>query len=469
MTKVRIPRFFIVSRLAEFTGKKIIVTEMKKAFLLLLIVASNVMAEESVVDYFYKSERNLFCFLPESEHPRDMEITFGQLGWDAIIQQIIRFGNLGASRAIYGYELVGNSVVSYAQWYTDIFGGETRWKDQLTILTIPEEKSSWTENDRGGVYKCKSEWVYIAYRTNNGRDVVNKAIKMSKAITLNSSKKTYTQYSYWSKGDGHIASYEYDNISKKIIVNELRTFITPSVRIKEVSEKEYTAYLEEKARQEEIARKAKEEKNYNEFVANLKPQRLSIANHAAFDSISKLFGDLEKIRYANQIETGVYNSLILSDLSGADEQTKLYVDFPLESELFVDAPEEERDTIISYILNLMRDGIIQDAYVTEPTTKRKCAVGQWLSTSIDVNIERLSFDVVRSKDTWKMADKKAIMSQAYSSYIIQAANNVLANNKKAKKQKVDLMILKFNNEQKGIWHIQVNPANNSSFNYTMLD
>ncbi|MCQ2347782.1 MAG: hypothetical protein MJZ65_01170 [Paludibacteraceae bacterium] len=449
---------------------------MKKAFLLLLVVASNLMAQDRVTDYFFEYNKDYrYIMFPDQQLSYERTISLDYSGWDKVLRQTTTMWSKNSTITAvisYGYTVSDGEITSFGQIYNNNLIGKTRYNDHLTLLALPSSKSAWIEFEKGERYDCTSSWVYISYQLNNGENIVDKAIKMLKSVKIVNGKETkiVTEYSYWIKGKGRIATYGLWSTSKQVFVNELADFISISAGIEEVSEKEYIAYFAEKARLEEIARKAKEEKIYNEFVANLKPQRLDIANRAASDSISKLFRKIEEIRYANKIETGQYNSLIqYSELSSTDEQTKLYADFPLESELFVDAPEEEKDTIISYILNLMREGIIQDAYVTEPTTKRKCAVGQWMSTSIDVNIERLSFDVVRSKDTWKMADKKAIMPQEYSSYIIQAANNVLANNKKAKKQKVDLMILKFNNEQKGIWHIQVNPTNNSFFNYTMLD
>lgn len=475
MTKVRVPRFFIVSCLAEFTGKKN-VTEMKKTFLLLLIVASNVMAQESVSDYFFDYGKTYQYVWMPLEYPQQKTVSLDYMGWDRVLIETLTMQNKNNGMSMrpqiyYCYTISDNNITSSKQLYKNDITGASIHKNDLTILSLPSAKSNWIEFEKSVKYDCTSNWVYISYKLNNGNEIIDKAIKILKSFKSVIEKKTTitTEYSYWIKGKGRIAKCGDFGNPKKVTIIELADFISPSTRIQEVTEKEYLAYLKEKARLEEIARKTKEEKIYNEFVANLKPQCLSIANRAASDSISKLFRKMEEIRYVNQIEAGQYNSLIHSELSNADEQTKLYVDFPIESELFVDAPEEEKDTIISYILNLSRNGILQDAYVIEPTTKRKCEVGEWMSTSIDVHIERLSFDVVKNKDTWKMADKKAVMPQAYSSYIIQVANNVLANNKKAKKQKVDLMILKFNNELKGIWHIQVNPTNNSFFNYIVLD
>ena len=285
---------------------------------------------------------------------------------------------------------------------------------------------------------------------------MTKAIKISKTnkITVEGKSINSTKFSYWTENDARIATYGYWDTSKEIFVNELASFIATYPRIKEVSEKEYKAYLSEKER-------ARKEKQYQEFVRNLKPQSLEKSNKEAASKIESFFLQLEQQRYEKMIREG------LSKWSGYSE---LYIEFPTESELHIEAPEDEKDTIASFISDLMRTNILQlPVFVTEPATGRKCEVLQFLKIKKYVNVVSYTFDVVKQKDSWRMANKKESLPADLAAYIIQAANNVYATNRKAKKQQVNLRTMNMVDGGFKVWHVETDPTNPKSAKYTCLD
>ena len=207
------------------------------------------------------------------------------------------------------------------------------------------------------------------------------------------------------------------------------------------------------------------EKKYQKFVQNLKPQKLSVANENASKSITELFLNLEEERYTQ---------MVLNDMLKLEEKTELYVSIPPESEFYVEVPDGEKDTVASLISDLLVKGILKIATVTEPNTQRTCSLEQYLSESYSVQIETLTFDVVKTKDSWRLADKKAVMPRDYATYIKQAAQNIYDTNKKAKKQTVELRKLRiinnngWDNARIKIWHVQKDIANPDKNKYVLL-
>lgn len=446
---------------------------MKKILFLAItmVIAHTIYAQESVRDYFYKNITSNYTFLPTSSYPQDVEINLRQYGWDPVIQEITYFKdengyNIGSTSTIYSYTYSGNSIISKGQLIKNIMGISKTSYDNLTILTTPLEKSSWTEYRNGEKYNCKSEWVYVSYQRNNGEKVVDKAIKMSNSIkiTIDNQVTNKIEYSYWTKKSGFIASYGSWG-AKEVTPIRLANFISFNEPIKEVSEKEYADYLVEEILKEEARKKAELEKKYQKFVQNLKPQKLSVANENASKSITELFLNLEEERYTQ---------MVLNDMLKLEEKTELYVSIPPESEFYVEVPDGEKDTVASLISDLLVKGILKIATVTEPNTQRTCSLEQYLSESYSVQVETLTFDVVKTKDSWRLADKKAVMPRDYATYIKQAAQNVYDTNKKAKKQTVELRKLRiinnndWDNARIKIWHVQKDIANPDKNKYVLL-
>jgi hypothetical protein len=192
-------------------------------------------------------------------------------------------------------------------------------------------------------------------------------------------------------------------------------------------------------------------------------QKIEITN--ASKSITELFLNLEEERYTQ---------MVLNDMLKLEEKTELYVSIPPESEFYVEVPDGEKDTVASLISDLLVKGILKIATVTEPNTQRTCSLEQYLSESYSVQIETLTFDVVKTKDSWRLADKKAVMPRDYATYIKQAAQNVYDTNKKAKKQTVELRKLRiinnngWDNARIKIWHVQKDIANPDKNKYVLL-
>ena len=334
--------------------------------------------------------------------------------------------------------------------------GESRRNDRITISKLPSKQNTWIEYNKGDKYECKSEWVYVSYKNNKGKSVIQKAVKMTKSTVVKLNKvKTNTDFSYWTKY-GEIASFvKWDNDTPSI--TRIANFISTN-EIKEVSKQEYEAYAE-------AERKAELERKYQQFVSNLKAQKLSKENPEAANLIHKLFLDLEESRYTQ---------MVLNDMLKLEEKTELYVSIPPESEFYVEVPDGEKDTVASLISDLLVKGILKIATVTEPNTQRTCSLEQYLSESYSVQVETLTFDVVKTKDSWRLADKKAVMPHDYATYIKQAAQNVYDTNKKAKKQTVELRKLRiinnngWDNARIKIWHVQKDIANPDKNKYVLL-
>lgn len=435
---------------------------MKKILFVVIsaVLTLAIQAQEKVSDYFYPKYSQEYTWFPESDFPQELEIIVSYRGWEQVIQEKLRMTDqngypMGSTITIYAYDIFDGAVISTGQLYSS-FLGESRRNDRITILKLPSKQNTWIEYNKGDKYECKSEWVYVSYKNNKGKSVIQKAVKMTKSTVVKLNKvKTVTDFSYWTKY-GEIASFvKWDNDTPNI--TRIANFISTN-EIKEVSKQEYEAYAE-------AERKAELERKYQQFVSNLKPQKLSKENPEAANLIHKLFLDLEESRYTQ---------MVLNDMLKLEEKTELYVSIPPESEFYVEVPDGEKDTVASLISDLLVKGILKIATVTEPNTQRTCSLEQYLSESYSVQVETLTFDVVKTKDSWRLADKKAVMPRDYATYIKQAAQNVYDTNKKAKKQTVELRKLRiinnngWDNARIKIWHVQKDIANPDKNKYVLL-
>ena len=435
---------------------------MKKILFVVIsaVLTLAIQAQEKVSDYFYPKYSQEYTWAPESDFPQELEIIVSYRGWEQVIQEKLRMTDqngypMGSSITIYAYDISDDAVISTGQLYSN-FLGESRRNDRITILKLPSKQNTWIEYNKGEKYECKSEWVYVSYKNNKGKSVIQKAVKMTKSTVVKLYKvQTITDFSYWTKY-GEIASFgKWDNDTPTI--KRIANFISTN-EIKEVSKQEYEAYAE-------AERKAELERKYQQFVSNLKPQKLSKENPEAANLIHKLFLDLEESRYTQ---------MVLNDMLKLEEKTELYVSIPPESEFYVEVPDGEKDTVASLISDLLVKGILKIATVTEPNTQRTCSLEQYLSESYSVQVETLTFDVVKTKDSWRLADKKAVMPHDYATYIKQAAQNVYDTNKKAKKQTVELRKLRiinnngWDNARIKIWHVQKDIANPDKNKYVLL-
>lgn len=431
---------------------------MKKILFVVIsaVLTLAVQAQEQVSDYFYQNGFQEYTWMPESDYPQDLEIRVDYYGWEPVIHEKLRitdqYGYLGSTITVYAYDISDDAVISTGQLYSNILGDKSRGNDRITILKLPSKQNTWIEYKNGAKYECKSEWVYVSYKNNKGKSVIQKAVKMTKSTVakLSNKFKTSTEFSYWTKY-GEIASFgKLDNETP--IITRIKNSISTN-EIKEVSKQEYEAYAE-------AERKAELERKYQQFVSNLEPQKLSKENPDAANLIHKLFLDLEEARYTQ---------MVLNDMLKLEEKTELYVSIPpdTESEFYVEVPDGEIDTVASLISDLWFKGILKIATVTEPNTQRTCSLEQYLSESYSVQVETLTFDVVKTKDSWILADKKATMPEEYAPYIKKAAQGVYDVNRKAKKQTVELRLLYVDNKIMKVWHVQKD-MNTTKTNYINL-
>ena len=415
---------------------------MKKILFVVIsaVLTLAIQAQEKVSDYFYPKYSQEYTWLPESDFPQELEIIVSYRGWERVIQEKLRMTDqngypMGSTITIYAYDISDDAVISTGQLYSN-FLGESRRNDRITILKLPSKQNTWIEYNRGDKYECKSEWVYVSYKNNKGKSVIQKAVKMTKSTVVKLYKvQTITDFSYWTKY-GEIASFgKWDNDTPTI--KRIANFISTN-EIKEVSKQEYEAYAE-------AERKAELERKYQQFVNNLKPQKLSKENPGAANLIHKLFLNLEESRYSQMVFDG---------RTTVSDYTQLYITIPPESEFIVKAPNSEQDTIASYVAELLSNGTLKIASVIEPNTSRECLLEQYLSESHHVLIKTKTFNVVKKKDTWILADKKATMPEEYAPYIVKAAQSVYDTNRKAKKQTVELRLLYVENRIMKVWHVQ---------------
>ena len=427
---------------------------MKKILFVVIsaVLTLAIQAQEKVSDYFYPKYSQEYTWLPESDFPQELEITISYRGWERVIQEKLRMTDqngypMGSTITTYAYDISDDAVISTGQLYSN-FLGESRRNDRITILKLPSKQNTWIEYNKGEKYECKSEWVYVSYKNNKGKSVIQKAVKMTKSTVVKLNKvKTITDFSYWTKY-GEIASFgKWDNDTPTI--KRIANFISTN-EITEVSKQEYEAYAE-------AERKAELERKYQQFVSNLKPQKLSKENPEAANLIHKLFLDLEESRYSQMVFDG---RTIVSDY------TQLHITIPPESEILVKAPNSEQDTIASYVAELLGNGILKIASVIEPNTSRECLLEQYFSENYHVHIKTQTFNVVKKKDSWILADKKATMPEEYAPYIKKAAQGVYDANRKAKKQTIELRLLYVDNKIMKVWHVQrdINASSSNKYN-----
>ena len=426
---------------------------MKKILFVVIsaVLTLAIQAQEKVSDYFYPKYSQEYTCMPES-YPQELEIIVSYRGWEQVIQEKLRMTDqngypMGSTITTYAYDISDNAVISTGQLYSN-FLGESRRNDRITILKLPSKQNTWIEYNKGEKYECKSEWVYVSYKNNKGKSVIQKAVKMTKSTVVKLNKvKTITDFSYWTKY-GEIASFgKWDSDTPTI--KRIANFISTN-EIKEVSKQEYEAYAE-------AERKAELERKYQQFVSNLKPQKLSKENPEAANLIHKLFLDLEESRYSQMVFDG---RTIVSDY------TQLHITIPPESEILVKAPNSEQDTIASYVAELLGNGILKIASVIEPNTSRECLLEQYFSENYHVHIKTQTFNVVKKKDSWILANKKATMPEEYAPYIKKAAQGVYDANRKAKKQTIELRLLYVDNKIMKVWHVQrdINASSSNKYN-----
>lgn len=412
---------------------------MKKILFVVIsaVLTLAIQAQEKVSNYFYPKYSQEYTWQPESDFPQELEIIVSYRGWEQVIQEKLRMTDqngypMGSTITIYAYDISDDAVISTGQLYSN-FLGESRRNDRITILKLPSKQNTWIEYNKGEKYECKSEWVYVSYKNNEGKSVIQKAVKMTKSTVVK--LKTITEFSYWTKY-GEIASFgKWDSDTPTIL--RIANFISTN-EIKEVSKQEYEAYAE-------AERKAELERKYQQFVSNLKPQKLSKENPEAANLIHKLFLDLEESRYSQMVFDG---KTIVSDY------TQLHITIPPESDFLVKAPNSEQDTIASYVAELLGNGTLKIASVIEPNTSRECLLEQYFSESYHVHIKTQTFNVVKKKDSWILADKKATMPEEYAPYIKKAAQGVYDTNRKVKKQTVELRLLYVESQIMKVWHVQ---------------
>lgn len=437
---------------------------MKKILLITFSVALSfaIQAQETVSDYFYPKYSQGYTWLPESDFPQELEITVSYRGWEPVIQEKLRMTDkngypMGSTITIYAYDISDDAVISTGQLYSN-FMGESRRNNRITILKLPSKQNTWIEYNKGDKCECKSEWVYVSYKTNKGKVVIQKAIKMTKSTVVNLNKvKSVTEFSYWTK-NGEIASLgKWDSNTPTMI--RIANFISTDEPIKEVSKQEYEAYAEAEKKAELERKQAELERKYQQFVSNLKPQKLSKENPEAANLIHNFFLDLEEARYSQMVFEGITS---LSDY------TQLHITLPPESEFIVNSTHSEQDTIASYVAELLSNGTLKIASVIEPNTSRECLLEQYFSKSYNIYIKTQTFNVIKKKDSWILADKKATMSEEYAPYIKKAAQGVYDVNRKAKKQTVELRLLYVDNKIMKVWHVQRDINNSSSNKYNCL-
>ena len=427
---------------------------MKKILFLVIsaVLTLAVQAQEQVSDYFYPRYSQEYTWLPESDFPQELEITVSYRGWERVVQEKLRMTDqngypMGSTITIYAYDISDDAVISTGQLYSN-FLGESRRNDRITILKLPSKQNTWIEYNKGEKYECKSEWVYVSYKNNKGESVIQKAVKMTKSTIVKLNEvTTVTNFSYWTKY-GEIASFgKWDNDTPT--TKRIANFISTN-EIKEVSKQEYEAYAE-------AERKAELERKYQQFVNNLKPQKLSKENPEAANLIHKLFLNLEESRYSQMVFDG---------RTTVSDYTQLYITIPPESEILVKAPNSEQDTIASYVAELLGNGILKIASVIEPNTSRECLLEQYFSENYHVHIKTQTFNVVKKKDSWILADKKATMPEEYAPYIKKAAQGVYDANRKAKKQTIELRLLYVDNKIMKVWHVQrdINASSSNKYN-----
>ncbi|MDD6781573.1 MAG: hypothetical protein PUD89_01385 [Bacteroidales bacterium] len=425
---------------------------MKKILFVVIsaVLTLAIQAQEKVSNYFYPKYSQEYTWQPESDFPQELEIIVSYRGWEQVIQEKLRMTDqngypMGSTITIYAYDISDDAVISTGQLYSN-FLGESRRNDRITILKLPSKQNTWIEYNKGEKYECKSEWVYVSYKNNEGKSVIQKAVKMTKSTVVK--LKTITEFSYWTKY-GEIASFgKWDSDTPTIL--RIANFISTN-EIKEVSKQEYEAYAE-------AERKAELERKYQQFVSNLKPQKLSKENPEAANLIHKLFLDLEESRYSQMVFDG---KTIVSDY------TQLHITIPPESDFLVKAPNSEQDTIASYVAELLGNGTLKIASVIEPNTSRECLLEQYFSESYHVHIKTQTFNVVKKKDSWILADKKATMPEEYAPYIKKAAQGVYDTNRKVKKQTVELRLLYVESQIMKVWHVQ-NDMHTTKTNYINL-
>ena len=216
---------------------------MKKTFLLLgaimLLFMSTKAQEYNFEDYIYPFGCRTYAS-PDSKGNLSSvtQYSFESQNFDNYLVEETYIGlGVMSAKTTYRYHIVENAVISDVQLRQNRLTGRRCYQDKLILFAFPEKDNpfKWSETDRGDMYQCTSEYVYINASIYN-KSLFMEAIKItrSNSYIFEKEKHIFIETSYWVANYGRIITHvDWDGTKKVTSKLDALDYV------QEISEDEY--------------------------------------------------------------------------------------------------------------------------------------------------------------------------------------------------------------------------------------
>ncbi|MDD6140376.1 MAG: hypothetical protein PUB61_03120 [Bacteroidales bacterium] len=216
---------------------------MKKTFLLLgaimLLFMSTKAQEYNFEDYIYPFGSRTYAS-PDSKGNLSSvtQYSFESQNFDNYLVEETYIGlGVMSAKTTYRYHIVENAVISDVQLRQNRLTGRRCYQDKLILFAFPEKDNpfKWSETDRGDMYQCTSEYVYINASIYN-KSLFMEAIKItrSNSYIFEKEKHIFIETSYWVANYGRIITHvDWDGTKKVTSKLDALDYV------QEISEDEY--------------------------------------------------------------------------------------------------------------------------------------------------------------------------------------------------------------------------------------
>lgn len=332
----------------------------------------------------------------------------------------------------YRYHIKDNAVVSDIQIYQNVITGSTKYQDNITIFAFPinGKPYKWTEINRGDKNLCTSEYVYIMA---SGKYL--KAIKITRDnnFTIGKEKHRVVEKTYWIEGYGRIITFVNRDGTERVS-SKLDTYGTYLFEnVSEISKERYIAHMEYLKKQEELK---KEMEAFNKATT---PQSFFIKYPTYYEGVLNLIEE-----QINTLDTVCYGTMLKVTIASSNN-------ISIQDDIFSSSPQIDK-SIKEYLAKLLEEKKIILETAINPGTKQVVDVPLILVVSTQPKMSTQSFNVDYIKKKWTVDGQTPYVEE-----LIKAAENYRLENKKAKKQRIQISILSYNGKSyfKGIKSILV--------------
>ncbi len=382
----------------------------------------------------YNFENYLYPFGSRTYHSKDSsgktasmsQFSFESQYYDNFLVEETYIGmGMKSATTYYRYHIKDNAVVSDIQIYQNVITGSTKYQDNITIFAFPinGKPYKWTEINRGDKNLCTSEYVYIMA---SGKYL--KAIKITRDnnFTIGKEKHRVVEKTYWIEGYGRIITFVNRDGTERVS-SKLDTYGTYLFEnVSEISEERYIAHMEY----------LKEMEAFNKATT---PQSFFIKYPTYYEGVLNLIEE-----QINTLDTVCYGTMLKVTIASSNN-------ISIQDDIFSSSPQIDK-SIKEYLAKLLEEKKIILETAINPETKQVVDVPLILVVSTQPKMSTQSFNVDYIKKKWTVDGQTPYVEE-----LIKAAENYRLENKKAKKQRIQISILSYNGKSyfKGIKSILV--------------